>query len=122
MSDRWTAEHTVRVYAVVNLRAGRVHGVTCNVNQAAAWVREIIGRYGNDPLAATQCVDLVNPKEMAIPYASQVSDHSELPEGAACGAGDAGLPVRDDAGDQPDLESGQHAVTVTPQGAERPAP
>ena len=56
----------VRAYAVVNLRTGRVHGMTCNVNQSGAWVRELIEKY-RDPLAATQCVDLVDPDEQNIP-------------------------------------------------------
>lgn len=58
----------VRVYAVVNLRKGRIHGVTCNINQSAAWVRELCDKYG-DPLAAVQCVDLVDPDEQNIPWA-----------------------------------------------------
>lgn len=55
----------VRVYGVANLRTGRIHGMTCNINQSAAWVRELIDRYG-DPLAAVQCVDLVDPEEQHI--------------------------------------------------------
>ncbi|GEM_PF-5178462 len=57
----------VRVYAVANLRTGRIHGMTCNVNQSAAWVRELIAKYA-DPLAAVQCVDLVDPTEQDIPW------------------------------------------------------
>jgi hypothetical protein len=57
----------VRVYAVANLRTGRIHGMTCNVNQSTAWMRELIEKY-NDPLAATQCVDLVDPAEQEIPW------------------------------------------------------
>lgn len=57
----------VRVYAVVNLRKGRIHGMTCNVNQSVAWMRELIDRYG-DPLAAAQCVDLVDPAEQGIQW------------------------------------------------------
>jgi hypothetical protein len=57
----------VRVYAVVNWRKQRIHGMTCDVNQSAAWVRGMCDKYG-DELAATQCVDLVNPAEQAIPY------------------------------------------------------
>jgi hypothetical protein len=55
----------VRVFAVVNLRRGRVHGLTCDVNQSRAWVREICERY-NDRQAAIQCVDLVNPAEQSV--------------------------------------------------------
>lgn len=58
----------VRVYAVANLRTGRIHGMTCNVNQASAWVRKICESYGNDWSAATQCVDLVDPDEQDIPW------------------------------------------------------
>lgn len=58
---------SVRVYAVANLRTGRIHGMTCNVNQSAAWVRELIAKYG-DPDAAVQCVDLVDPDEQDIPW------------------------------------------------------
>jgi hypothetical protein len=57
----------VRVYAVANLRTGRIHGMTCDVNQSARWVRELIERY-DDSLAATQCVDLVDPAEQDIPW------------------------------------------------------
>lgn len=55
----------VRVYAVVNLHIGRVHGMTCNINQAQAWVREITTRCG--PNSATRCVDLVDPDEQNTP-------------------------------------------------------
>lgn len=58
----------VRVYAVVNLRTGRVHGMTCNVNQSTKWVRELIEKYGGNADAATQCVDLVDPTEQDIPW------------------------------------------------------
>ncbi|GAA0495011.1 hypothetical protein Ade02nite_19350 [Paractinoplanes deccanensis] len=58
---------TVRVYAVANLRKGRIHGLTCNVNQSVAWVQELIEQYG-DPLAATQTVDVVDPAEQSIPW------------------------------------------------------
>lgn len=57
----------VRVYAVVNLRTGRVHGMTCNVNQSRAWVRYLIDRYDGDNLAASSTVDLVDPSEQDIP-------------------------------------------------------
>lgn len=57
----------VRVYAVADLRRGRIHGMTCNVNQSGAWVRELCEKYG-DPLAAVQCVDLVDPDEQNIPW------------------------------------------------------
>ena len=58
----------VRVYTVVNWRTERVHGMTCNINQSAAWVREICESYGNNWLAATQCVDVVDPAEQNIPW------------------------------------------------------
>jgi hypothetical protein len=58
---------SVRVYAVANLRTGRIHGMTCNVNQSSRWVRELIEKY-DDPLAAVQCVDLVDPTEQDIPW------------------------------------------------------
>jgi hypothetical protein len=59
----------IRVYAVANLRTGRIHGMTCNVNQSSRWVRELIERYG-DSLAAVQCVALVDPAEQNIPWES----------------------------------------------------
>ena len=59
----------VRVYAVADLRKGRIHGMTCNVNQASAWTRALIEKYG-DSLAAVQCVDLVDPNEQDIPWQS----------------------------------------------------
>jgi hypothetical protein len=60
MSDK------VRVYAVVNLRRGRIHGMTCDINQSRAWVRELCESY-DDWTAATQSVDLVDPAEQDIP-------------------------------------------------------
>lgn len=56
----------VRVYAVANLHKGRIHGITCNVNQSVAWVRALCEQYG--PLAAVQCVDLVDPTEQEIAW------------------------------------------------------
>jgi hypothetical protein len=57
----------VRVYGVVDRRKGRIYGMTCNVNQASAWTRALIEKYG-DSLAAVQCVDLVDPDEQDIPW------------------------------------------------------
>lgn len=63
----------VRVYAVANLRTGSIHGMTCDVNRSAAWVRELTGRYA-DPLAAVQCVDLVDPDEQGIQWSREAVD------------------------------------------------
>jgi hypothetical protein len=76
----------VRVYAVANLHKGRIHGMTCNVNQAAAWVRELCDQYG--PGAAVQCVDLVNPAEQDIPHAGR--DEQETHRDDPLGIGWAG--------------------------------
>lgn len=56
----------VRVYAVANLHKGRIHGITCNVNQSAAWVRVLCDQYGPD--AAVQCVDVVDPAQQTIAW------------------------------------------------------
>lgn len=69
----------IRVYAVANLRTGRIHGMTCNVNQSCAWVRELIDRY-SDPLAATQTVDLVDPAEQDIPWVRAAAHQATLAE------------------------------------------
>lgn len=52
----------VRVLAVVNWRRERVHGITCDQQQAQRWVRELVAQYDGDPLAVTQTVDLVYPE------------------------------------------------------------
>lgn len=56
----------VRVYAVANLHKGRIHGMTCNVNQSAAWVRALCDQHGPD--AAVQCVDVVDPEQQTIAW------------------------------------------------------
>lgn len=56
----------VRVYAVANLHKGRIHGITCNVNQSAAWVRALCEQHG--PGAAVQGVDLVDPAQQTIAW------------------------------------------------------
>lgn len=75
----------VRVYAVVNLRTGRIHGITCNINQSSAWVRELNDRYG-DPLAAVQGVDLVDPAEQEIPWTAPATAEGS----ARCADGQGG--------------------------------
>lgn len=60
------ADGRVRVYAVANLHKGRIHGITCNVNQSAAWVRALCDQYGPD--AAVQCVDVVDPEQQTIAW------------------------------------------------------
>lgn len=59
-------EGRVRVYAVANLHKGRIHGITCNVNQSAAWVRALCDQYG--PQAAVQCVDVVDPAQQVLAW------------------------------------------------------
>ena len=51
----------VRVIVVVNWRRERVHGITCEQEQAQRWILELVAKYDGDPLAATQTAGLVYP-------------------------------------------------------------
>lgn len=52
----------IRVFAVADLHRERVHGITRSQSKSAGWVREICDRHG--PLAAVQCVDLIDISDL----------------------------------------------------------
>lgn len=67
----------LRVVAVVNWRSQRVHGITSDQEEAKQWVREICDKYG-DPLAAGQCVDVVDlPAGVPVPSPEPPQDSRE---------------------------------------------
>lgn len=52
----------VRVVVVVDWLHRRVHGITCNDEEAQEWVRDVVSEHG-DLLAATMTVGLVSPTD-----------------------------------------------------------
>ncbi len=53
----------IRVVVVLDAKKGAVHGITCDGDEAVAWVQELGDKYGDRQGAAQVYVGTVTPKE-----------------------------------------------------------